>query len=108
MSDPIFAQQMLVLGDSPQGRLLRKYLWERLSFVVPPHTEAGALHDHNGVRRLARELLDLLEAEATDANAAPDPSVRPSVGQRREPAVVRGPRGAERRVFARDPGGGSS
>lgn len=100
---------MQLLGDSPQGRLLRRYLWERLSFVMPPHTEAGALHDHNGVRRLARELLDLLEAEATDANAAPDPSVRPSVGQRRDPTAIRGHRGAERRVFGgAEPGSGST
>lgn len=90
------ADALAAIGLSSHGELLLEVLENVLSTVAPMSVESSALHDLEGGRRLARNLIERL---TRDHVSAADPDAEP----RRTTRAFRG-RGARRPV---EPGTGS-
>jgi len=87
------------IGMTSQGQLARLLLVDMLMSGIPPGMKAGAVREWSGRMRLARELLNLMDAES-NGSAAGRPTDHPSVIIRTsEPAGER-TRGSVRRVPA--------
>jgi hypothetical protein len=83
------------IGNTPDGRLARAHLLSILLDGIAPGQNPGAVHEGVGRLSVARELLNLMDAECENAgNADAIFIVRPDVGNA-------GGRGSRRRVGER-------
>lgn len=65
------------LGRSPEGLILIDNLERTLRYVTAPGIESGALHEFEGSRRLARNLIEKLTRDRDGYSTTAESSARP-------------------------------